>query len=102
MLRERLRVRTHKDRDILEAETASTVHARAAYAALGRLLRMKRGESRFRSRLLAVRADILSPFVFLFVLFTATLPGYSDSTTRQLDTPPTRPVLDSAGALAID
>ncbi|KAJ7803983.1 hypothetical protein B0H14DRAFT_3486802 [Mycena olivaceomarginata] len=43
----------HKDHDILEAETASTVHARTAYAALGRLLRMKRGESRFRSRLLA-------------------------------------------------
>jgi hypothetical protein len=45
-----------QDRDTLEAETAATVHVRAVYAALGR-------EWRFRSRFLAVRADILLPFV---------------------------------------
>jgi hypothetical protein len=50
-----------EDRDTLEVETPSTVHARAAYAAWGR-------EWRFRSRFLAVRADILLPFLFFFVL----------------------------------
>ncbi|KAJ7695610.1 hypothetical protein B0H14DRAFT_3041568, partial [Mycena olivaceomarginata] len=50
------------------------MHARA-------LLRMKRGERRFRSRLLTVRADVLLPFLLLCVLSAATLLGNSDSTT---------------------
>jgi hypothetical protein len=62
---------------------------------------MKRREWCLRSQLLAVRADIILPFAFLFVIFAATVPGYSDSTTHQVNTPPTL-ALDYAGASAID
>jgi hypothetical protein len=60
---------------------------------------MKRREWRFRSQLLAVCADILLPLLFLFVLYAATLPGFSDSTS-----PSARhaAALDYAGASALN
>ncbi|KAJ7016509.1 hypothetical protein C8F04DRAFT_1406927, partial [Mycena alexandri] len=71
MLRERLRMRTYEDRDTLEAETASTVHARGV---------RRLGEDPFLFLSLRLYQDILTPL------------------HRQLDTRPTRPALDYAGA----